>query len=408
MGIIRHPSATSEMCMRGNIYTSERCPQCGGKLIHDENRRGLFCKKHPNQKASGKVSVRFGRQIHRRFSTYAEGIRFLTGLRFKTDEGIYDARDYKTSNPLGFETQVLKWLRVKEHEVKPNSYRDIRRDIGKAVDFWGQTNVKAINYGQIEDWIHGLELSSKSKHNALSTLKQFLKWLERREGVPMPDMPNIKYELGWRNIIDMETQKALLDEVKRLTWDLNPKIWIGINWLATYVAIRPNEMRHLRERHINVSGFFVIPSPKEKKPKLVPMLDEDIELYESLPRGLPDLYFFRHHGQGSTGAKHGQQFGKDQFWRWWNKACQNLGIEGVDLYGGTRHSTASYLGQSFSKEQLREHGTMHGTNKAFERYVQTEAGSSRELYKAARESTQKEGKIIDLASKKPGRKKTAN
>lgn len=32
---------------------------------------------------------------------------------------------------------------------------------------------------------------------------------------------------------------------------------------------------------------------KEKKPKLVPMLEEDIALVKSLPAALPDLPFFR-------------------------------------------------------------------------------------------------------------------
>ena len=91
----------------------------------------------------------------------------------------------------------------------------------------------------------------------------------------------------------LDLQGKILDKVHELTWDENPRIWIGIKWLATYVAIRPAEMNNLRERDIDVDGLFVIPSPKEKNPKLVPMLDEDIELFNSLPVGLPDLFFFR-------------------------------------------------------------------------------------------------------------------
>ena len=51
-------------------------------------------------------------------------------------------------------------------------------------------------------------------------------------------------------------------------------------------------MRDLRERDIDVNGYFVVISPKEKKPKLVPMLQEDIDLYRSLPTSFPDLPFF--------------------------------------------------------------------------------------------------------------------
>ena len=154
-------------------------------------------------------------------------------------------------------------------------------------------------------------------------------------------MPKIEYELGWRNIIDIELQQEIIQEVRRIC--STPKIWLGVKWLATYVSIRPGEMRNLQERHIDVNGFIVVPHPKEKKPKLVAMLEEDIEAYHSFPRGLPDLYIYRHDKKNGT-AKIGDQFSKNVWYSWWSKACDNLGVSEVDLYGGTRHSTASALG----------------------------------------------------------------
>jgi hypothetical protein len=46
----------------------------------------------------------------------------------------------------------------------------------------------------------------------------------------------------------------------------------------------------------------------------------------------------------------------------------NLNIEGVDLYGGTRHSTVRALRKHYSPEQIKE-AAMSKTNKAFERYL---------------------------------------
>jgi hypothetical protein len=65
------------------------------------------------------------------------------------------------------------------------------------------------------------------------------------------------------------------------------------------------------------------------------------------------------------------------------KACKNLGIEGVDLYGGTRHSSARALRQYCSPEEIRR-ATMHSTNKAFERYFQMESDDLRQMYESAR------------------------
>jgi hypothetical protein len=38
----------------------------------------------------------------------------------------------------------------------------------------------------------------------------------------------------------------------------------------------------------------VFPHPKEKRPKIIILLDEDRERLSNLPEGLPDLNFFRH------------------------------------------------------------------------------------------------------------------
>jgi hypothetical protein len=37
------------------------------------------------------------------------------------------------------------------------------------------------------------------------------------------------------------------------------------------------------------------------------------------------------------------RFGRDYLYKWWKEACRNLEVEGVDLYGGTRHSSARGL-----------------------------------------------------------------
>jgi integrase len=108
-------------------------------------------------------------------------------------------------------------------------------------------------------------------------------------------------------------------------------------------------------------GVVNVRHNKEKKPKIVPLLDEDIKLVKSLPRGLPHLYFFRHgKRKGLTSSKAGR-FGNDYLYKWWKIACRNLGIEGVDLYGGTRHSSARGLREFCSPEQIKK-ATMHSTN----------------------------------------------
>ncbi len=96
--------------------------------------------------------------------------------------------------------------------------------------------------------------------------------------------------------------------------------------------------------------------------------------------------------------KKGQKFGEKYFYKWWKRACENLGIEGVDLYGGTRHSSAVALRKNFSPEQIKQ-GTMHQTNKAFERYFRIGADDIREIYEQSSGITkQKKVKTRNLKS----------
>lgn len=129
----------------------------------------------------------------------------------------------------------------------------------------------------------------------------------------------------------------------------------------------------------------------------MPLLDEDIELIKSLPRGMPGLPFFRHHS-GISGVKAGQQFGPRYLYKWWKKACDSLGIVGIDLYGGTRHSTALALREFATPEQIRR-ASMHGTNKAFERYFRVEKNEILDIYQFAAKTTSNNNQKI-LPSKK--------
>lgn len=80
----------------------------------------------------------------------------------------------------------------------------------------------------------------------------------------------------------------------------------------------------------------------------------------------------------------------------------NLGIKGVDLYGGTRHSTVTFLAQHFSRDEIKEHGTGHETSKAFDRYMQAEASKSLNIYRKA--SEQHSDNVINFDFSKKRRK----
>ncbi|OQY01368.1 MAG: hypothetical protein B6I22_14660, partial [Desulfobacteraceae bacterium 4572_123] len=322
--------------------------------------------------------VRFGRGISKWFKTREQAERMLTGLRFAVDQGTFDPRDYAADRPLSFENLAEAYLEHKEQIIKPKSYANLENYLARAMKAWGGANIKAIGYAEIEDFLFSQNVSDKTKANIRSCLHDFWTWLRKRRIITLaqfPEFPEVKYELGYRNIIEIDTQQAIIAEVKRITRDVNPKIWLGIRWLSIYIALRPGELIGIQEKHINRDGVIIVPHTKDGKPKTIFLLDDDIELLNAMPRGLPDLFFFRHPA-GISGCKAGQKFGNRYLYKYWMKACNNLGIQGVDMYGGTRHSTASALSSVLSPDEIKIHGTQHSTNKAFERYFQRKARDS--------------------------------
>jgi hypothetical protein len=135
----------------------------------------------------------------------------------------------------------------------------------------------------------------------------------------------------------------------------------------------------------------------------VTLFDRYLQLVKSFPPAIGNPYFFRHNEKSGQGKRHeGKQFGPKLFYKYWKQACENLGIEGVDLYGGTRHSSATALGTRFSPEQIKR-ATLHSTSKAFDRYFQSSADNLRELYEEAsvkvlskKNETPKKRQVIDF------------
>ena len=315
---------------------------------------------------------------------------------------------------IGFENLANKWIGQKKRtEVKPKTTQSYKNFMSKAISIWGQPNIKTIGTAEVEDFLFadhrtpkGERILDKTRHNMKSCLHQFFVWVNRREkAFEMPELPEIEFEHGWRRIVSIEIQQTIINEVKRISREVDPKIWLGIKLLATYIKIRPGEMRSVRERDINLeSGFIHIPHPKKgsKKQGNLPILTlKTSNLLKSYPRSInPDLYFFRH-SSGRSGVKAGEQFGSKYFKKWWDKACKNLGIEGFDLYGGTKHSTATALSQLLTPEQIKQGGTGSATNKAFERYFYPRRTESLKVTSAIKQLRNKnKGDILEFVNKK--------
>lgn len=388
--------------MLGGIYSEERCPVCN-EIFKDNGRNAMYCPVHPQHRAK-RFIVRFGRKVKKRFSSYDEASRFLNGLRYKTDEGTFDVRDYQSGNPLSFDRLVQKYIRIKELEVARNfialgTLRHIRSDLFRAIEFFKDTNVKHINFSDLQLFLYGLEgLKPKTILNVRTNLRSFYHWLvaaKEIHGDDVPRFPEFEAELGWRNTIDKATQEAILEVIKEQTAH-SPRVHFAFRWLTTYTAIRPGELLKILEEDIDLeTGFVYVRQHKSRRqtkgPRMVPLLEEDIEFIRALPRGFPKLPFFRH-DISVKGMPPNTAFGNRLLRKVWARACKELGITGVDLYGGTRHSTQQFYRQHMSAEDCMRL-SMHTTSKAGMRYLKVQRKELLTGYSLARVNSGKSNVI---------------
>lgn len=369
--------------MKGRIYTQQKCFFCQqegkkGILSHIEGRGFLQCPDHPEIKWTGPCIVRFGRDHTKRFKNVDKGERHLNYLRVQTDHGKFDQREWAINQPLSFLALREKFVGSKEmKDISPKQITHIEMVLNLAGNDWDRMQIKEITESEIDDFFIKVKngRGNKTLANYKTVLHDFWTWAVKREKrksrLEMPDFPDITYKMGWRNIVSMEDQKKILDELWEITKDFNPRIWLGVKLLSLFPSVRPGEMRNVQEKHINLTdGWIFYPDPKEgDKGKFIHLDPEDCQLIESLwnPKGLPDMFFFRHL-KSRKGVKAGNQIGPKLFKTWWDNACKNVGIEGVDLYGGTKHSTVTALGQLMTPEQIQRGVTGHASD-AFKRYM---------------------------------------
>lgn len=390
--------------MDGTIRTRQKCPVCETKFIHDEKKGGFFCPDHPDVKATGQFVVKFGRKINKQFKDYKVARQFLNGIRFKSVENSLDPLDYRQERPNSFDTLAVKYLKRKGHL---KSFSHIQKYINTAVDYFGQKNIKDIKGGDIEDFLFDIPtISEKTRHNYCTSLHDFFVWVRKRGGIltlaTMPEFPKIDYELGYRQITDMDTQQAIADKIDEL-YSFNPKAGFAFRLLCTYTALRPGDLRRITEADYDKNTgtmFFRYPTKRKNQTKVIRLINEDKEHMNELIAdhpGLPSMPIFRHSENHKSKEHQGcanEIFGKNYMYKIFKHACNELGIEGLDLYGATRHTTTTEIARQAGSENAKK-ASGHMTNKAFERYCQAQDETGFEMAKLIRRPN-KNGKIIPI------------
>lgn len=384
--------------MQGAIITRQKCFICQKLLVHDEKRKGCFCPDHP-EVAATKFIVRFPGDIYQNHTSYDSAAQSLNYLRHEkgTRQGKFNPDDYRAIKPSSFASLAPKYLERKKNLA---SFRKIKPIIKRAADHFGYTNIREISGGDIDDYLFEIPgIKDKTRANHCAQLHNFWQWCYDRGIIAleeMPKFPKIDYELGYRKITNWEIQEKVINKVREL-YAFNPKIGLAIDMLSTYTALRPDDLRRVKESSLDDNGYLIIHNPTKRKNKFKTIrlhsdhVTEWCDLQKRFP-GLTDAPFFRH-VTNITRAKQGIVFGANYLSKAWNRAAKEIGLEGVSLYPGTKHTTATETARRMGTEKALNASGL--TNKAFERYCQVESTDAFEVVSEIRKA-KKSGKLLSM------------
>ena len=99
---------------------------------------------------------------------------------------------------------------------KGRAFRNIEREVERMILNWGKTSIKALDYPQFEDFLYSFAVSDKTRSNIRSVINDLFTWISRRKKIPMPEVPKIEFELGWRNIIDIDLQQTIISKIHEI------------------------------------------------------------------------------------------------------------------------------------------------------------------------------------------------
>jgi integrase len=210
--------------------------------------------------------------------------------------------------------------------------------------YFHDKDIRDIKTGQVQEFFDFLpsRYSAKSLKNMMGLLHKILIDAKRWGYiVEVPNFPAITVPQAPPKWIHEDLQEVILKRIK----EKYPQHY-NIILFMRYQGTRPGETRALmwdcvdfKDEQILIirayDGNTLKEFPKNKIAEPIPMHPEIKEMLLSFPR--QDIGKFKNF----VFLCHGRPYGSNRLNVIWKKVCKELGVEGVNLYQGTRHSLAS-------------------------------------------------------------------
>ena len=308
----------------------------------------------------------------------------LIRISAEIEAGTFDRDFYSRSKKslLSFSVYASEWLqgykrKVERGELAPTYLRSIKQYVSSMfIPYFGDTNIREIKGRQLKSFYLTLEQNPKTIVNIMSALKKlFRDALDDEVIEQMPNFPRNPRvpEPHWK-WIDEESQDKILKEFDTDTH-------YAIYFLCCH-GCRTGELRALKHSDLDLehgtvtiqrafSGTKLVETTKSKRSRVLPLDETWLELYFSRPIPINrDMFVF---------TKNGKPLSHTWLSKQWRKACDKLGIEGLTLYEGSRHSLASQAANRGESLYLIGKMLGHSTSKMTERYSHIESNALKQI-----------------------------
>ena len=314
--------------------------EMSSKLGRIYEERGRFLVRLP-----GGIRIFCDRQ-HYSFYSRQHAQVTLGQIQAEIQRGIFDPDWYSKSRKSlhSFEVYVTQWLtrldkRYQRGDISGSHYRHSRHYVNTMfMPRFGHSELSEIKTKDIRDFFLDLECSAKTQLNIMSTLHKILAAAHQDELITeIPSFP--KY-----NVPDPNWKWTSVEIQEKIFEHLDPEAIFPIYFLVSH-GCRPGEARALTWADLDLQNDTItickavsdgkIRHTKSRRARVIPMDNTWKEMLLQQPRPLnPNTHVFLHKGKPLSDS-----------WltRKWNSACKMGGVDGLNLYSGSRHSFASQL-----------------------------------------------------------------
>jgi integrase len=362
--LFSHQRERGEFCMKGAVYTKEKCPVCGGKFQKTEE--DFVCPAHLTRPRRVYIQL-YSEELHKHinicsdsrgipFSSYEQADRILTKIRAEIDAGSFDVTRYVAQKlkPLRFINWSENWLQGKEVEVQkgrlsPSYQKELRRFVKLFQDHFGETDIRDVTSKAVHSFYQSLDGSPKTVSNIMSCLHAMLSDAKKFGDIGIiPAFPKINVPESDIRTIDLDLQDKIVNAIA----DQMDHAYI---LFTAREMVRPSETRALwwedidfKHDRVTIRRHFSLnelrATTKAKQIKILPLDAETKAALERLPRHISSPFVFQR-----AGCPYSESYAR----KLWNKVCSENGVK-ISLYQGTRHSSATEAVDRVGMDRVQE------------------------------------------------------